>query len=177
MEAVTGRQRAWGVWLGVLCGVMLLTGCGYQLAGSGELPGEVATIAIPMLANRTAESGLEAVMTNALIDELSRRRQNLVVSEERADAVLRGTISGLGTETLSRSATLTAVERRLVITAELTLTDRNGNVLWQDRQLRAEQAYAVAGTKAGTETNRRLAIGQVAQRLAEYVYERLTDAF
>ncbi|MCJ8502550.1 LPS assembly lipoprotein LptE [Desulfatitalea alkaliphila] len=173
----TGGRRRWllrSAFLGLLT---LLTACGYQLAGEGPLPGGVNTIAVTMLANRTGESGVEAVMTNALIDELTRRRQGVLVDAQRADAVLSGTITGLSADTLSRSATLTARERRLVVTASLTLKDRNGNVLWQEGQLRAETSYPVAGTKAGTETNRRLAIGKVAQRLAEYVYERLTDTF
>jgi outer membrane lipopolysaccharide assembly protein LptE/RlpB len=167
------------VWLAAaLIGVVLsLTACGYRLAGVGRLPGGVNTVAVTMLGNRTTESGVETTMTNALIDELTRRRQDMVVSVDEADAVLSGTINGLTIETLSRSATLIAVERRLVVTASITLTDRQGNILWEDRQLRAEQAYPVASSRAATDTNRRLAVGQVAQRLAEYVYERLTDAF
>jgi outer membrane lipopolysaccharide assembly protein LptE/RlpB len=163
--------------LGVIVCLPLLGSCGYRLAGSGELPGGVRTIAVAMLANRTAESGLEATLTNALLDEFTRRRQDMVVSADRADAVLSGTIDGLATETLSRSATLTAVERRLVVTASMTLKDRDGNVFWQSSRIRAEQAYPVSGSRAATETSRRLAIGQAAQRMAEYVYERLTDAF
>jgi hypothetical protein len=73
---------------------------------------------------------VETTMTNALIDELTRRRQDMVVAVDEADAVLSGTINGLTTETLSRSATLIAVERRLVVTASITLTDRHGNVYY-----------------------------------------------
>lgn len=155
----------------------LLCGCGYQLAGSGELPGKVDTIAVSMLTNRTAESGLESKVTNALIDELTRRRQGLVVSTERADAVLSGTIDALSATTAARSGTLTAAERKVVITVSLTLKDRKGAVLWQGPKLTAEQAYPVSDTKSITDANRRAAIVQVAQRLAEYAYERLTDSF
>lgn len=147
------------------------------MAGSGQLPGDAKTIAVTVFTNRSLESGLETTVTNAMIDELTRRRQDMVVPADQADVILSGTIDGLTTETLSRSAALTAVERRLVITASMTLRDRDGNVLWQGRRLRAEQAYPVSRNRAATETSRRLAIGQVAQRMAEYVYERLTDAF
>jgi outer membrane lipopolysaccharide assembly protein LptE/RlpB len=176
--AIGNRIKGWRILL--LAGLVLASlpcGCGYQLAGKGELPGKVDTIAVSMLANRTAESGLETKVTNALIDELTRRRQDLVVSTERADAVLSGTIDALSATTVARSGTLTAAERKVVITVSLTLKDRKGGVLWQGQRLTAEQAYPVADTKPHTETNRRAAIAQVAQRLAEYAYERLTDSF
>lgn len=155
----------------------ILSACGYRFAGSGRLPDGVQTIGVQMLTNRTAESGLETQVTNALIDELTRRRQSSVVDVDQADAVLSGTIDSLATETLSRSGLLTATERRLVITASLVLKDRHGEILWQRSRLRAEQAYAVTTDVTQSERNRRLAIGDVARRLAEYAYERLTDTF
>jgi outer membrane lipopolysaccharide assembly protein LptE/RlpB len=156
---------------------MLLAACGYQMAGPGELPGKANTLAVTMLVNRSGESGLEAKVTNALLDEITRRRQDLVVSEVRADAILSGTIDSLSTQTAARSGTLTAAERKVVITVSLTLKSPKGEVLWQGSRLTAEQAFPVADTKPQTESNRRAAINQVAQRLAEYAYERLTDAF
>ncbi|MFZ1983062.1 MAG: LptE family protein [Desulfatitalea sp.] len=177
---MTVGRRIDGWWSPRFAGLALawlLCGCGYQLAGKGELPGKVDTIAVSMLANRSAESGLETKVTNALIDELTRRRQGLVVATDRADAVLSGTIDALSATTVARSGTLTAAERKVVITVSLTLKDRKGEVLWQGQGLTAEQAYPVADTKPRTEANRRAAMAQVAQRLAEYAYERLTDSF
>ncbi len=156
---------------------MLLAACGYRMAGPGELPGNSNTLAVTMLVNRSGESGLEAKVTNALLDEITRRRQDLVVSQEQADAILSGTIDSLSTQTAARSGTLTAAERSVMITVSLTLKNRKGEVLWQGSGLTAEQAFPVADTKPQTESNRRAAINQVAQRLAEFAYERLTDSF
>lgn len=174
----TGRFNAAVAY--VVIGSLLMgivSACGYHFAGSGQLPGEAQTIGVRVLSNKTAESGLETELTNALIDELTRRRQDLVVEVDRADAVLSGTIDSVATETLSRSGPLTATERRLVITASLVLKDRQGEILWQRSQLRAEQAYAVTNDAAQSERNRRLAIVDAARRLAEYTFERLTDTF
>ncbi|MBI5062151.1 MAG: LptE family protein [Desulfatitalea sp.] len=164
------------LWAGLALG-MLLAGCGYRMAGPGELPGKANTVAVTMLVNRSGESGLEAKVTNALLDEITRRRQDLVVSVEQADAILTGTIDNLSTQTAARSGTLTATERKVVITVSLTLKDRGGEVLWQGARLTAEQAFLVADTKPQTESNRRAAMNEVAKRLAEYAYERLTDNF
>ena len=156
---------------------MLLAGCGYHMAGPGELPGKANTIAVTMLVNRSGESGYEAKVTNALLDEIIRRRQDLVVSVAQADAILSGTIDSLSTQTAARTGTLTAAERKVVITVSLTLKDRKGEILWQGPGLTAEQAFPVADSKPQTESNRRAALNEVARRVAEYAYERLTDNF
>jgi outer membrane lipopolysaccharide assembly protein LptE/RlpB len=161
----------------LLCAGLAL-GCGYQLAGRGELPGNVQTIAVRMLKNRSSETGVETLVTNALINELNRRRQGSVIAVERADAVLDGTIQSLSWDTISHRGINTASERRVYATVALTLTDRSGNVLWERSGLQAEQAYIVVdGDKTRTEFNRRQAIAALAEKMAGYVYRRMTDNF
>jgi outer membrane lipopolysaccharide assembly protein LptE/RlpB len=155
-----------------------LGGCGYHLAGRGDLPGHIETIAVRMLVNRSSETGVETLMTNALITELNRRRSGSVRSVEQADAVLSGTIDTIRWDTVAHRGVNTASERRVYATLSLTLTDRSGNVLWQRSGLRAEQAYAVKGDdKTSTDYNRHQAIGVLAQHMAENIYRRLTDNF
>jgi len=173
-------RRGWplvGWWAMLVFFLCLLAACGYRISGGGRLPGGIKTIAVEVFTNRSAESGLETTLTNAVIDELTRRRPEVVVAVEGADGILSGTIDRLTSGTLARGGTLTAVERNLVIMASFVLKDRSGKVLWQGRQLKAEQAYAVGENKASTDMNRRLAAGLVSERLAEYLFERLTDAF
>lgn len=155
----------------------LVAGCGYGFTGTGNLPGDVNTIAVTVLTNRTAETGLETTMTNALIEEMTRRRQDLVVAASDAEATLSGTIESLTDETQARSGLQTAVQRRVRVKVTLILTDRSKEVLWTGRQLTVDQVYAVGDDPVVTENNRRLAIEIVARQLAQYAYERLTDAF
>ncbi len=166
------------VWLlPVLC-LILPTACGYQLAGRGTLPGGVERIAIKVLTNRSSETGVEISITSALVSELNRRRQGTVVDPAEAEATMTGTIESLTWDTVSRKGINTALERRVYGTLSLTLTDPSGKVLWKRSGLKAEQAYAVVDdNKPATESNRRQAIGVLAQRLAENVYRRLTDDF
>lgn len=157
----------------------ILCSCGYQLAGGGSLPGGVKQVSILMMTNRTAESGLEAKVTNALIDEFTRRGMDVVTSPERAQALISGSIDALATETVARSGTITAVERRVVLTASFVLKDNDGKILRQVPQVTAEQAYAVAdaGRTTLSDPNRLRAISNASQRLAESAYERLTESF
>lgn len=175
MDTRLPKRRGWLlVWWVCFFGLM---GCGYRFAGSGQLPGDVKTIAVQLLTNRTAESGLETTVTNAVIDELTRRRQGLVVESGRADALLSGRIDRLTTATVSRSGTLSALERKVVVSATFVLKAPDGAVLWQRGGIRAEEAYVVEQSKSATEMNKRLAIGKAANRLGEYLYQSLTDAF
>lgn len=165
-------------WFLIVFLILPLTGCGYRMAGGGSLPGGVETIAVTLLENRTSETGLESVMTGALITELNRRRKGGVSDVDHAQAVLGGTIQALGRDTIARRGTSTSLERRVYVVANLTLTHQDGEVLWKGEGLRAEQAYAVSGDdSAVTDANRREAISQLSQRLAETVIRRLTDDF
>ena len=151
--------------------------CGYHLVGEGSLPGGVNRLAITMLENRTAHSYLQGIVTNALLDEFSRRRPGLIVGPGNAQAVLGGTIRSLEARTETRVDSQTASQRRLVIHVSLQLIDNAGRVLWQDGGLRAEQSYSVSANKAASDQNRRRAMEEAALRLAENVYARLTSSF
>lgn len=163
--------------LALLC-AGTLAGCGYHLAGRGDLPGGIQTVAVEMLHNRSSETGIETTFTNALVNELNRRRRGTVVDSQKADAVLAGAIESLTWDTVARRGTHTASERRVYASLSLTLTDGAGNVIWKRAGLKAEQAYAVVdGNKSFTESNRRKAINILSEQMAEYVYRRLTDNF
>lgn len=154
-----------------------LSGCGYHLAGSGELPGGVERIAINVLVNRSSENGIEATITNAVIEEFTRRRQAVVPVEE-AQATVMGSIDSISWDTLSRRGVHTATERRVNVMISLVLKGKDGTVLWQGSRLSARQAYAVVGgDKPATDANRRQAIELAAQRIAETAYRRMVDNF
>ncbi|MGD8835015.1 MAG: LptE family protein [Desulfobacteraceae bacterium] len=163
---------------GFIC-LGMLSACGYQFAGRGDLPGAIETVAVEVLENRSSETGVEIFVTNALINELNRRREGSVVDADRADAVLSGTIDSIVWNTVARKDSNTAVERRVSATVSLTLTDVAGSVLWKKSGLSAAQAYDVdqSGDKTVTEGNRRQAIGVLSEQMAEYVYRQLTDNF
>lgn len=160
----------------VLC-VAALAGCGYRLAGTGELPGGVKRIAVNMFANRSSENGIEATITNALIDEFTRHQQ-AVVPVEKAQATVTGSIDSISWDTLSRRGLNAATERRVNVMISLVLKGMDGKVLWQRSGLSANQAYAVVnGDKPATDVNRRQAIELAVQRIAETAYRRMVANF
>ena len=78
------------VWI-ILFGGLIFTGCGYHFAGEGSLPGNIRSIGVSMLANRTAETGVESIFTNDIIYEITRAKKVLLTSTDQADATLTGT--------------------------------------------------------------------------------------
>ncbi len=157
---------------------LLLQGCGYQMAGSGSLPGGVRTLTVHTLENRTGETNLAAKVTNALITELNRRGKMVLAANQHPDATLDGTLISLSKRTISRSNENTSLERRVILRIALTLTHADGRVLWQRQDIVEDQAYAVndAATSA-TEVELGSALDQLARRLAETVVRQLTETF
>jgi len=158
----------------ILMGIIsMFTACGYQFAGRGDLPGGIQTLSIRILENRTSETGVEIIFSNALINELNRRRRGSVVEDSRADGVLQGAIESVAWDTVARTGINTAAERRVYATISLVLNDMEGNELWKRAGIRAEQAYTVVdGNKSATESNRRRAIVTLSEQVAEEVYRR-----
>jgi len=155
---------------------LLLCGCAYKFAGGGELPGAVRKVSISVLENKTAESGIQNIITNDLIYEFTRNGK-VVAKIDDAEAYLTGTIESANDEAISHKGDHTSLERRVKVVLGLKLKDRSGNIIWTGKDISADQAFAVMGDKIETEKQRRTAIEVLSKRLAEKVYNRMTDNF
>ena len=116
--------------------VLLLNGCGYHTAGhSSALAPNVHTIAIPEFVSQSREFRVEQLLTDAVIREFNTRTQFKVVSntKEDADAVLKGTIlSASSTPLAYDSQTGRAASALVTVSVQVTLTNREGKILFQD---------------------------------------------
>ncbi len=87
--------------LGALALLALVTsGCGYTQ--QALYPDDVHTVAVPIFQNRSFYQGLEFDVTEALTKELELRTPYKVVSQDRADTVIEGTILRVSQSRLSR---------------------------------------------------------------------------
>jgi outer membrane lipopolysaccharide assembly protein LptE/RlpB len=159
----------------LLASLLLLSSCGYRFSGSGSLPAGVQRVFISVLDNRTPETGLENTLTGDLRYEFI--RYNRDAKPDEADAVLSGTVKSLWVETVSRSGLHSSLERRVTVSVDLKLTDRNGRVVWSVAGLADNESYAVGSDSQATDFNRRRAIAALSKRLAENIYYRLTEDF
>lgn len=159
-----------------IAATLLFYGCAYKFAGGGDLPGSVKKVSISVLENKTAESGIENMITNDLIYEFTRNGK-VVAKIDDADAYLTGTIESANDEAISHKGDHVSLERRVTVVLGLKLKDRSGNIVWTGKDIAADQAFAVMADKIATENERRKAIAVLSKRLAENVYNRLTDNF
>ena len=156
---------------------LLTAACGYHFAGRGGFPSDITSIAVVMFENRTSETGIEQILTNDIVYEITRSSNLALMNSDRADAVLSGVIESLGVETISYLRVYSAVERRVKLSVSLKLTDPTGRAIWTSRRISANQAYNTSSDKIRTEQNRKNAISSISRRLAETVYDRLTGEF
>lgn len=156
----------------IMC--FFLLSCGYRFLGSGSLPEGVEKVHVEILENSTSETGAENVFTNSLRYEFIRRDRN--ATRELADAFLSGKIKSLSYKTITHRRSHTSIERRVTVKVALELKDRGGNIIWF-KEVSAREAYDVVDDKLSTEQNRKRAISELSERLAENAYYRLTDNF
>ena len=162
----------------LLMSALLTYACGYRFAGSGGYPDDVEKIFIEVFENRTSKAGIERVVTNQLIFEFTRQRQNSLASDaEVADATLKGVIQSILTRTISRIGTEVANEREVILTIDLRLIKQDGKVIWAAKGLSGREAYDVSDLKIINDQNEALAIGRLSERLSERIFSRLTDDF
>ena len=158
--------------------VWIVTGCGYHLKGAGlEPPEGVKSIAIPVLENQTAESGIETLFTGDLIYEFTRSKVVEIVDEPEADAVLKGSIRSLDVDTVAHTTAYFSDIQRVRVRLDLQLKGADGRVLWSVRGISDNEPFQVSGDRRATDRNKRDAIALISERLAEKVHTRILEDF
>ncbi len=170
-------KKLW--FVGVLILALAVAACGYQFRGKqNNLPSDVRSIAVPVFKNDTNEIRIEQIFTDAVIFQFTRSQMLRVVSAGQADSVLRGTVKRVDIQDVALTADQTSRQRRITIyvSARLTRT-RDGEVLWQDKNLWQNRTYDVGGTPQATEANKRQAITLLARELAQTLHDRVFENF
>lgn len=155
----------------------LTSSCGYRFVGDKNLPFGIKRICIAVLENRTSETGLENIFTNDLVYEFTRSSQVALATRDKTDALLTGVIESIQIESISHRRKLSAIERRVKVILSLNLSDTDGNQIWSSKRISANTTYDVASNKLTTEQNRKVALSTLSKKMAENVYNRLTENF
>lgn len=172
-KGVFHSKRPWIIIIG-----LIVTACGYRFAEEGGFPGQSERIFVKVLENRTQETGVENILTAALLAELTlRKTRHLAGRIDEADVVLNGVIKQVTINTISVSKPTVADERRVSVTLDLQLTHKDGSTAWAAKSLTDFQEYRVNLNAEITDANRRNAIRQLSRRIAERVVNRFSDDF
>jgi outer membrane lipopolysaccharide assembly protein LptE/RlpB len=122
-----------------LFGAVLLlasVGCGYHTTGNKvDLPQNIHTIAIPGFVSHSQTFRIEQLLTDAVVREFNARTQYHVIHDAKgdADAVLKATVVSASANPLAYdSQTGRAVSALVTVSVQVTLTDRQGKVLFDN---------------------------------------------
>lgn len=165
------------IWLFSLSWILVIS-CGYRFAGEVGFPGDSDRLFVKVLENRTQETGVENIVTAALLSELTLRKTGGLASGiEHADVVLSGVVEKVAIRTIAAKKRDTASERRVTVSVDLKLAKQDGSVVWAANGLVDNEAFIVDANNERTDQNRRDAIRVLSQRIAEKVVNRLSDDF
>jgi outer membrane lipopolysaccharide assembly protein LptE/RlpB len=159
--------------------LLLLTGCGYRLAGESlRLPDNASTLIIEMFENRTMEPYLENILTThvtrrlLLFPELS-----LVENLDEAEAVVSGKILSYNVESSAYDDQNVVTQYRATMKIEAEFRRKSdGRILWRGTMIRFQHFFADPDLMRQDDLER-IAQAQLSTRLAEDLSSRLTDTF
>jgi outer membrane lipopolysaccharide assembly protein LptE/RlpB len=124
------------------------SGCGYHTVGhTVQLPQNIRTIAIPGFVSHSETFRVEQVLTEAVVREFNTRTKFRIVHEERAeaDAILKGTVLSASAAPLAYDTTTGRAASALVtVSMQVTLTDRNGKVIFQNPSYLFHEQYELS---------------------------------
>jgi outer membrane lipopolysaccharide assembly protein LptE/RlpB len=127
---------------------LFASGCGYHTVGHAvALPPSVRTIAVPGFVSQSPTFRVEQVMTDAVVREFNTRTQFHVIHETNtgADAVLKGTVLSATAAPLAYdSKTGRAASVLVTVSMQVTLTDRDGKVLFQNPAYLFHEQYELS---------------------------------
>lgn len=162
-----------------MCVLLLLPACGYSTKSS--LPASIRAIAVLSFENKIDfQAGkanvylplLEVKAHDAVVKQFLFNGSLRVVKEEDADLVLKGELISYERSVLRYTDSDDVQEYRVQIAMNLTMTDPEGKVLWQENGFAGEGSYFLSGPAAGSEAT---AVQDAVNDLAKRVVERTVE--
>jgi RNase P/RNase MRP subunit p29 len=164
-------------WLAVAAAA--LTGCGYHVAGQGDLmPKTIRTVAVmPMPSTRYQLARvLPADITRELI---SRTKYKVIEDPDQADAVLSGRVLNFSNfPTLFDPATGRATSVEVLVTLQITLTERvGGKTLFTRPNMEVRERYQLSVNPQQYFDESGTAIQRLSKDVAQSVVSAILENF
>ena len=173
-------MKSWCViWLALV--VAATTSCGYHTASHAvQLPENVKTIAVPAFTNVTTTYRIEQMLTASVVREFTTRTHYHILNEpgEAADATLRGTVISTSASPLTyNSTTGQAASVLVVVSMKVSLTDRQGKVLYQNPSYLFREQYEVSQDLASFFEEDSPAFRRLSQDFARTLVSNILEGF
>ncbi len=178
------QARTWTI-LGCSLAALWLAGCGSNLAGRvSNIPDDVRSVYIEPLGNETARAQVEQILTQAVAQEMVKRRRFTVVNgAAEADAIIRGRVLSFQVQPLAFDPDGLANNFQIVITADMKferpprgLADE-AEVIWSNSHYVFREDYPLEDPTIGYFDRENLAIRETSIRFAETMVTDLLEGF
>lgn len=160
----------------LLCLASLSSCAGYRLGNSkpSELS-SVQSVSVPLFKNNTQEQRLAALMTNSMVDSITRDGTYSIANVDSSDAQLIATITSLdySERRSSRFDTLRASELYMNLAVDWKLSDNQNKVLASGKATGQTQ-FSLAANQQLSRTN---AMADAAKDAAKQITLRLANGF
>lgn len=154
----------------------LAGGCGYSL--SGNLPGHIKTVAVPVFKNKTEVPAVENTITAAVINAFVSSGRLKVVALDQADSVLEGEIVGYSIDAISFNPSINVQEYRLRVVVNIQFRDvRQNSMLWRQDGLQQQSEFQVAGQVSDTISRQDAASRDAAVDIGRKIVALAVDRF
>jgi len=155
-----------------LC-LFLLMGCGYQMVGKEtHIPPGLNSVAIPTFKNQTFEPGIEIPFTQAFLTEFIQDKRVNVVGRTEASSVLEGVVKYFRIYSVSYNASGFATEYQTDVVLDITLKDRAGKVLWQEKDFLEHAWFRASSSGLINEASKQTAIQEAGRLIAGRIRNR-----
>jgi len=182
--ALQGRvSRHKSIW--ALAPVVVLafvaTSCGYHTVGHADaLPPNIRTIAIPGFVSHSQTFRIEQLLTDAVVREFNTRTQFRVVHDTKqdSDAILKATVlSASATPLAYDSQTGRAASALVTVSIQVTLTDRDGKVLFQNPSYLFHDQYEISRDLASFFEEDSPAVDRLSRDFAHTLVANILEAY
>ena len=160
--------------------IFITVACGYRLTPGGEyIDKDIQNVFVDVFANKTSEANIENTFRTAFIDQfIQGKKFRIVDSQDRADALFKGSIDNLSSAPLSYKTTNLAAEERFTLTLSLSFEQRvNKKIIWSYPSISSIQTYLVSTDPATTQNNKRNALLKLSNDTAERAYRLMMSGF
>jgi outer membrane lipopolysaccharide assembly protein LptE/RlpB len=167
----------------LLCLTWIAAGasCGYHTAGHAvQIPENVKTIAVPAFVNETSTYRIEQMLTSSVVREFTMRTHYHILNTpgEAADATLLGTVVSASSTPLTYNAsTGQAASVLVVVSMRVSLTDRQGKVLYQNPSYLFREQYEVSQDLASFFEEDSPAFRRLSQDFARTLVSNVLEGF
>jgi Lipopolysaccharide-assembly len=177
-------------WL-ALVAASASSACGYSLAGRGSfLPSYIRVISVPLFQNRTPYATVEQLFTEKVrVEFQSRGHYTVQPTEEDADGIVRGEITGISATPVGFTNAQLASRYRFTVSIAVKFDDaRQKKTLWENPSLSFSDEYELANAAALANTGptglgaallnqERVAMDRLSNDFARSVVQAILEAF